>query len=381
MTHREVLAVLLLQCVTVCQQPYVLPTSTPCLVTYGPCPFQTGSPSATPTDVPRLPLSVNDLASRYQPGDGPSSPRPGASSPPPPRQLPLIPSTSSTPPRQSNSYQERTLHNPEPSPSTTGANLVKDDEASQWQRQKADELAGLELRQKQAELQEREREIEMRARELEMDRLRLVTAREENGLANTNTNEDSRRKPEHQFQPIRPMLPRSQLDPGQASVNASSNLAPLSPLRPRFSQSSSPLTPPSPSRKSPQLPTSPDLRSAYLHSNSSSHQSSQQHEDMLPHAPSCGCETCSAAKYRTPSPTKPLSIRPVEKSKPGWIRRLSVPVGNAFNLDSKKSTGNPGGLGSGKNGSTSSFGTTILHDDRSYEASVNRSITNLGGRQ
>jgi hypothetical protein len=357
-------------------------------------PFQAESPSAAPKDIPRLPLSVNDLASRYRPGDGPSSPQPGPSSPrlkpsspPPPRQLPLVPSAPSTPPRQSNSYQEHTPHN-----STT----VQDDEASQWRRQKTDELAELELKEKQMKLRERERDIEMRTRELERDRLRLMNAREEDGPVNTNMNDKSRRNPDPQLQPLRPLRPRSQIDLGQASANASNNVAPLSPLRPRFSYSSSHLVPPSPSRYSPQASTPPDSRSPFLHSNSSSRQSSQQHEDKPPHAPSCGCETCSVAKYRTPSPTqqldlrpptKPLTIRPVEKSKPGWIRRLSVPVGNAFNLDSKKSMGNIGGLGSGKNGSTSSFGTAIFHDGRrSYEAtamSINRSMTNLkmGGRQ
>jgi len=341
-----------------------------------------GSPSTTLKDVPRLPLSVNDLASRYQPGHGPSSPRPGPSSLPPLRQLPVLPPTPRTPPRQSNSYQERMPHNPEPPTLTTGANSVKD-EASQWRRQEMDELAELELKQKQTELWEQERVIEMRARELERDRLHSMNAREEDGLANTNTNEGSRRNPEPHFQPLRPLRPRSQMDLAQASANASYNLTPLSPLRPRFSQSSSYLIPPSPSRNSPQPFNSPDSGSAYLHSDSSSRQSSQHREDKPPHAPSCGCETCSVAKYRTPSPaappldrppTKPLSIRPVEKPRPGWIRRLSVPVGNAFNLDSKKSIGNLGGLGSVKNRSTSSFG---LQDGRSYEASS----MNLGERQ
>jgi hypothetical protein len=345
-------------------------------------PFQAGSPSAAPKDIPRLPLSVNDLAGRYQPGDGPSSPRPKPSSPPP-RQLPLVPSTPSTPPRQSSSYQEHTPRN-----STT----VQDDEASQWRRQKIDELAELELKEKQMKLRERERDIEMRVQELERDRLRLMNAREVDGPVNTNMNNGSRRNPDPQLQPLRPLRPRSQIDLGQASRNTSNN-APLSPLRPRFSYSSSHLVPPSPSRYSPQTSTSPDSQSPFLHSNSSSRQSSQQHEDKPPHAPSCGCETCSVVKYRTPSPTqpldlrpptKPLTIRPVEKSKPGWIRRLSVPVGNAFNLDSKKSMGNIGILGSGKTGSTSSFGTAIFQDGRrSYEASINRSMTNLGmgGRQ
>lgn len=67
------------------------------------------------------------------------------------------------------------------------------------------------------------------------------------------------------------------------------------------------------------------------------------------HAPSCGCEACSASKYRTrdipPSPRDlrppepPITLRP-EKPK-GWIRRLSMPVmGNAFSSDSKKGIAN-----------------------------------------
>jgi hypothetical protein len=149
--------------------------------------------------------------------------------------------------------------------------------------------------------------------------------------------------------------------------------------------------PPSPSRSSPQPSTPPNSRPTFAHSNSSSRQSSQQREDKPPHAPSCGCENCSIAKYRSPPPvqpldlrppTKPLTLRPVEKSKPGWIRRLSVPVGNAFSLDSKKGFGSIGGLGSGKNGSTTSLGPAIHQDGRrSYDAgamSTNWSMTNLG---
>lgn len=56
-----------------------------------------------------------------------------------------------------------------------------------------------------------------------------------------------------------------------------------------------------------------------------------------------------------------------------------MPVGNAFSLDSKKSPNNLKGLGSGKNGSTASFGSTTHRDGRrSYDASINRSMTNLG---
>lgn len=94
------------------------------------------------------------------------------------------------------------------------------------------------------------------------------------------------------------------------------------------------------------------------------------------HADFCGCTTCSASKYKirnTPSahdlrpPQPPITLRP-EKPK-GWIRRLSMPVGNAFSLDSKKS--NPAlknGLATGEDGRI-----------RSFEQS-NRSMSNLRSR-
>jgi len=83
-------------------------------------------------------------------------------------------------------------------------------------------------------------------------------------------------------------------------------------------------------------------------------------------------------------------LRPVEKSKPGWIRRLSMDVGNAFNLDSKKGIGNiPIGSNQGRSGMFSMDGKKNVSNTalrvqedgrRSYEASgiSNRSMTNLG---
>ena len=233
----------------------------------------------------------------------------------------------------------------------------------------------------------------MWGRELERERVRLMNAREE--PAEVNMTNGSQHKPEPQLRPLGPLRRRSQMDIGQTSAKGSNNVAPISPLRPRYSPTTTHLAPPSPSMSSSQASSSPGPRQAFLHSGSSSRQSSQQHEDKPPHAPSCGCETCSVAKYRSPPtsqpldfrpPAKPLSLRPVEKSKPGWIRRLSMPVGNAFNLDSKKGISNIEGLGSRKR-STTSLGTVIHQDGRkSYEANAmraNRSMTNLGmgGRQ
>jgi hypothetical protein len=235
------------------------------------------------------------------------------------------------------------------------------------------------------ELREREQEVETRVRELERDHIRLMNAREEEGLADIS---GSRRNPESQLQPLRPRQQRSPMDSGQATVHtgASNNIPPLSPLRPRYSNNTTYLTPPS--TNSPQPSTPPNSRPTFAHSSSSSRQSSRQREEKPLHAPSCGCENCSIAKYRSPPPvqpldlrppTKPLTLRPVEKSKPGWIRRLSVPVGNAFSLESKKGIG---GLGSGNNGSTTSLGPAIRQDGRrSYDASAmstNRSMMNLG---
>ena len=80
-------------------------------------------------------------------------------------------------------------------------------------------------------------------------------------------------------------------------------------------------------------------------SRSSAHQDSRSHSSTNTrppndHAPSCGCASCSVSQYSqsySPSsgqaydlrpPDKPISLRP-EKPK-GWIRRLSMDVGNAF---------------------------------------------------
>lgn len=58
------------------------------------------------------------------------------------------------------------------------------------------------------------------------------------------------------------------------------------------------------------------------------------------HAPYCGCYACSAAQYSVPSQAQPQSSAAAKTEKPkGWIRRLSMPVGNAFSSDSKSNKG------------------------------------------
>ncbi|KAF8071920.1 hypothetical protein FPV67DRAFT_906263 [Lyophyllum atratum] len=362
-----------------------------------------GAISPTPRELPRLPLSVNDLATRYQPTDGPSSPRlrtPSLNA----HQLPLTPVGTGVQARSADSSQDRSLAGrnvpmPSSSPKSPGQ-----DEARRRQ-QRLNDLAQLEMKERELEILERERDIERRARELDRDRARLVDVREgdEYGDANETPRNGITPEPYSQLRPrerrtsFRNQRPQSQLDPGNSPASASNqNLG-----RPhsQYSYSPSHLVPPSPSSNSGQPSHSHDgqsqssFQSQYSHSPPSPHQSPQ-----TAHAPYCGCEKCSAAKYRAPQappdlrpPAEPISLRPPEKSKPGWIRRLSMPVGNAFNLESKKGIGNIAGVGSGpgKSGifsmdgrkNVSSTALRVQEDGRrSYEASgiSNRSVTNLG---
>ena len=100
---------------------------------------------------------------------------------------------------------------------------------------------------------------------------------------------------------------------------------------------------------SPTSPTSPPPPSSftlhpYAQSQSSSAASLAQ-VSKVDHAAFCSCTTCSASKYEvraaTPTPydlrpTSPISLRP-EKRK-GWMHRITIPVGNVFMLDAKKSS-------------------------------------------
>ncbi|KAF9532511.1 hypothetical protein CPB83DRAFT_625353 [Crepidotus variabilis] len=157
-----------------------------------------------------------------------------------------------------------------------------------------------------------------------------------------------------------------------------------------------PSHPPSPLLQSEELqydPTSSNRYRADSNANSSSH-----HGPSNDHAPSCGCETCSVSKYRSsgsgPSdqrtPRQQPSLTSIEskgqrseKSKlgTGWIRRLSMPVGNAFSSDSKKhqsnnSVGSAYALGSGISGGPPSRSGLF-----SLDSKRNLSTTALGGAQ
>lgn len=337
--------------------------------------------------------------------DGPSSPRARTPSASMSRQLPSSPGdTQYQDRRTSGDYRSR------PSPSISSATPVPDNEAARRRRQRIDDLAELELKEKELELRERERDIEMRTRELERERARLTGVRE--GEEYENPGDSSRgpinSPPQLQMRPrerktsFRQQRPQSQLEPPTTSPPMSNN-AP----RPQsqYSYSTNHLVPPSPNSIHPshshdgQSPR----QSQYSQSPTSSRQSTQ-YQDNQPHAPYCGCETCSIAKYKSSQassqpqdlrpPAQPITLRPAEKSKPGWIRRLSMPVGNAFNLDSSKHSKGIGNIPntSGKSGifsldgrkniSTTTLRTGIQEDGRrSYDAAAisNRSMTNLAG--
>ncbi len=191
-------------------------------------------------------------------------------------------------------------------------------------RQRIEELEELELREREHELRMKEREIEQRARELERERVQLLNARGGGGRTEGYVNDGTRAT----GGPRVSTTQRPTIDTLQSRYPSS------------YSHSVTHLVPPSssqaPSRQPSSQPSSP---------------ASQQPTD---HASCCGCEACSASKYRT-TPSSPRDMRPPEPpimlrpEKPkGWIRRLSMPVmGNAFSLDSKKNGSNTALAGGG----------------------------------
>ncbi|EPQ54144.1 hypothetical protein GLOTRDRAFT_94501 [Gloeophyllum trabeum ATCC 11539] len=271
--------------------------------------------SPPPREVPRLPLSVNEIASKYQTQGGektPTSPRPRPMSPPAERAMSYA--------GESGRYRmselpirERTMTMINETRAPAAAEL---DELSR-RRQRLQELEELELREKELVLREKERELEERARELERDRARVVASRDasrgDGYFGDRNTMEPSM---------TGARTYRSQHDASRTAFPH------------RYSYSTTHLAAPA-SSQSPQ----------HQHQHSRSRPTTPN-DPSADHAPYCGCDRCSASKYRAPDPApsprdlrppeRPITLRP-EKPK-GWIRRLSMPVvvGNAFSLDSKK---------------------------------------------
>ncbi|EAU85615.2 hypothetical protein CC1G_06328 [Coprinopsis cinerea okayama7 len=387
-----------------------------------------GSTSPPPRALPKIPLSVTDLASKYEGNDGQISARARASSPPMARQqsLPLEVRTK----QESSHYVPRMSHRPGQHSIATSTPTLEEDS----RRRMGDEDAERQLLERQRELAERERAIEAEARELERERARLANLRgsvesasQSGGKMSTVAEEPHRGEPIRA--PISPLRPRrislrkqlqrplSQMDlddeesPSPTRLRSTGNQG-------RYGDSQHNNTPP------PQQATHQQSRNGDDHRNVRYNDERQSPTtSSSPHAPYCGCETCSIAKYRTPSTSttdsRPLSsgnlLRPPinsDKPKGGWMRRLSMPGGlsNAFSLDSKRNHHQNAGvsgsspnyaLGSGvsskgllsldskKNASSTSLmrspGAERVQEDgwlagggggrRSYEA--NRSMTNL----
>ncbi|TFK79935.1 hypothetical protein K466DRAFT_504748 [Polyporus arcularius HHB13444] len=268
--------------------------------------------SPPPRELPRLPTSVSSLANRYEPANG--AQRQQIDSPIRERRRPSV---------------EAYPRAPEPSSMTassrySGVPQTPATEEIALRRQRIEELEELELREREHELRMKERDIEQRARELERERVQLLNARGGGGRTEGYVNDGTRAT----GGPRVSTTQRPTIDTLQSRYPSS------------YSHSVTHLVPPSssqaPSRQPSSQPSSP---------------ASQQPTD---HASCCGCEACSASKYRT-TPSSPRDMRPPEPpimlrpEKPkGWIRRLSMPVmGNAFSLDSKKNGSNTALAGGG----------------------------------
>ncbi|KIP10985.1 hypothetical protein PHLGIDRAFT_172077 [Phlebiopsis gigantea 11061_1 CR5-6] len=245
----------------------------------------TGPASPPPKDIPRLPLSVSNLATRYDnsaPGErtNPESPSPESNRMS--TDIRCQPSSSN----QSCSPQD-----------STSSDIVR-------RRQRIQELEELELREREYAFRMKEKEIREQARELEREQFELMEARQTRVRADSTASLMRLRgavagRPESYAEPTTPVH-------DQPHPYASSTNGPNSPPTPRYlSQYSSP-----PSH----MLTQP------LHHNTS--------RDQLP----------SPGVIRPAEPTP--SSRP-EKPKGNWIRRLSMPVmSNAFSDNGKKGISN-----------------------------------------
>ncbi|CDO78041.1 hypothetical protein BN946_scf184724.g5 [Trametes cinnabarina] len=280
-----------------------------------------GEPSSPPPrELPRIPTSVSSLAHKYEPtAGGMHVSRQGTGSPVQERSRVSMdsyprmpePTTTRTDPSSNRAAQHYTSVLPAPT-----------SEEIALRRQRIEELEELELREREHELRMKEREIEQRALELERERQRLLTAR--SGRNDGDRSDSSRGVDGARRVSI---TQRPALDPVPGARYPSSN-----------SQSTSNLVPPS-------------FSSNGVDSRQPSSQPSSPGVQPSDHAPYCGCESCSASKYRSRDagqrrdsrpPEPPLNLRP-EKPRGGWIRRLSMPVvSNAFSLDSKKMASNVG---------------------------------------
>lgn len=216
-------------------------------------------------------------------------------------------------------------------------------------RQRIQELEELEAREQEYALRMKEKEIRERAREYEREQLEMLHSRHNRPKIDLST---ERSRP----QSTRPNSHDSPATPVQQHPYASSGSGPISPPSPRYHPQYSTSQPPSPMFIQP-----------------------------TDHGPSCGCESCtkyrardSTATSRLGRPTESAATPRPEKSRGGWIRRLSMPVmGNAFS-DNKK------GISSTDLGSQAFYRSSLAlpEEDGRLRVDVlnnakNRSVTSL----
>ncbi|KAI0039876.1 hypothetical protein FA95DRAFT_1612234 [Auriscalpium vulgare] len=303
----------------------------------------TGPASPPPRDLPRLPLSVAAIATKYEGSDAPQSPR-GARPMSPPVERARRSYDDPPPPRA-----EQTLTSAPPQAQAFPLSASRISEDLSRRRQRIHDLEEIERREIALELRTRERTLEERARERERERMDSMQSRgDEYGS-------DASRSPQPPFA-RRPL--------SQQSMQSSSYVhgAPAS-LASRYSYSttnlpSSPLLSAPGATASPrQLSTSPRALPAQLQPQRRNTEQSAAQEHA-PHAADCDCPACTVARYAR----APVPARQQEREKPkGWMRRLSMPVvGNAFSSDAKKDKTYGGGKGLGvlgeANRSVTSFG-------------------------
>lgn len=245
------------------------------------------------------------------------------------------------------------------------------------QRRSNDEL---QRRAKEQELKEREQDLEMRARDLERDRARLQqdhtfsrAPHEDNDAGDRQfalRPRERRNSPRQQLQ--RPLSQMESHDVSERIKNPAptspsqavgdrlqhsydtTHLAPPSPrgvntppVQPMFGQNS---PPPSPKERHQLLESQRDSRTRDKYPNHGGY-NSNTNSTSTSHASNCGCESCSISKYQSSSSPNqqiynpqtielPANQRSEKKTGGGWIRRLSMPVGNALGLDSKRHQSN-----------------------------------------
>ena len=250
---------------------------------------QTGPASPPPRDIPRLPLSVATIATKYQSeGNNELATSSGRQTRSPTNDLPRRshdPGPSSPLPQQAQQF---------PSTTPVQTEFLTDDLARR--RQRIEELEELERREHALELRTREREFTARQRE----RAETLRSRAPDGYASDISNQPAL------------FTHRQQ---SQASLQRQPHTPTLSS---NYSYSTTSLQPPGPSG-----PTSPAMQ--------------RVPKDV--HRPDCQCPACTVARYAE----NPLAAHPRpqgrEKSKGGWMRRLSMPVvANAFSSESKRVT-------------------------------------------